>query len=334
MNKIFTPAVVALSLGLGIGCGQMLMNRPAPLFLSAQSGALTQEEQGVIAVTRRATPAVVGIQTRSGSGSGVIIRADGVILTNAHVVGNAREVRVSTTDGTELTGVVLGSDPRIDIAVVRVPAVNLPAAPLADSDLIEVGQFAIAIGNPLGFERTVTRGIVSGLNRALGSRLDELIQTDAAINPGNSGGPLLNSAGEVIGINTAVINPGVATGLGFAVPINLARDIAEQLLTTGVIRRAYLGIAYEPITREIALQLRLPVQNGLIVSRVEAGTPAADAGLRRGDIVTAIDATAITSGGDLRRFLRGRQGGEVVRVQGIRDNQPFAVDARLSEIVE
>jgi serine protease Do len=334
MKRLLTPSLVALCLGLGIGCGQVLMSAPSFQLLNAQAGSFTQEEQDAIAVTRRATPAVVGIQTRSGSGSGVIIRRDGVILTNAHVVGNAREVRVSTTDGAEYIGSVLGKDDRIDIAVVRVPADNLPAAPLADSDLIEVGQFAIAIGNPLGFERTVTRGIVSGLNRALGARLDELIQTDAAINPGNSGGPLLNSSGEVIGINTAVINPGIASGLGFAVPINLARDIAEQLLTTGVIRRAFLGVAYEQITREIAIQLRLPVQSGLIVLQVEPRTPAAAAGLQRGDIITSLDATLIGSGGDLRRFLRGRRGGDIVRVDGVRGSRPFSVNATLSELVE
>src|SRR5690606_11375476 len=189
---------------------------------------------------------------------------------NAHVVDGLGQVRVTLADGSEYPGRVLGRDPSIDIAVVTIRGENLPAAPLADSDRIEVGQFVIAIGNPLGFERTVTRGIVSGLNRALGNQLDELIQTDAAINPGNSGGPLLNSSGEVIGINTAVVDPGLATGLGFAVPINLARSVAEQLLTTGEIRRAYLGINYAEVTRELAAQLRLPTIEGIIVTRVTA----------------------------------------------------------------
>jgi serine protease Do len=332
MKKGFTTIGAALALGIGIGCGQALVGSPPGGWISAQASPMGTEETGVIAVTRRAMPAVVGIQRQGGSGSGVIVRSDGVVITNAHVVGNARQVRVSLTDGSEFTGTVLGRDPDIDIAVVRIPGQNFPAAALADSDLLQVGQSAIAIGNPLGFERTVTRGIVSGWNRALGPTLDELIQTDAAINPGNSGGPLLNSGGQVIGINTAVIRPGLATGLGFAVPINLAADIAEQLITTGVIRRAYLGIANQSITPEIAQQLRLPVQQGIVVVEVGPGTPAAAAGLRRGDIITSIDNTAITDGGDLRRLLRQRTPGTTVQITGVRGQQQFTATVQLGEI--
>jgi serine protease Do len=332
MKRGMTTLGAALALGIGIGCGQALVGgAPAP-WISAQVAPMAAEEATVIAVTRQATPAVVGIQRQGGSGSGVIIRSDGVLITNAHVVGNAQQVRVSLTDGSEFVGSVLGRDTDIDIAVVRITGQDFPAAPLADSDLLEVGQSAIAIGNPLGFERTVTRGIVSGLNRALGPTLDELIQTDAAINPGNSGGPLLNSAGQVIGINTAVIRPGLATGLGFAVPINLAADIAEQLLTTGVIRRAYLGIANQSVTPEMAQQLRLPVRQGIVVVEVGPGTPAAAAGLRRGDIITSIDDTPMTDGGDLRRFLRQRTPGATIRITGIRGQQQFTTNARLGEV--
>lgn len=301
---------------------------PAP----APAQGFSAEERNAIDVTRRATPAVVGIQTGSGSGSGVLIRQDGVILTNAHVVARSTQVRVSLADGSEYVGTVLGRDPTIDIAVVRISGQNLPAAPLGDSDDIQVGQFVIAIGNPLGFERTVTRGIVSGLNRAV-SQLDELIQTDAAINPGNSGGPLLNSSGEVIGINTATVNPGIATGLGFAVPINLARDVAEQLLATGSIRRALLGIQYDEISREMAAQLRLPVNAGLVVTRVEPGTPAAEAGLRRGDIITRMNNTNINRGGDLSRFLRQNEPGRAFRVEGYRGTERITFEGRLGENV-
>jgi serine protease Do len=325
--------VAALALGLGFACGQAWTGGEGLDGVIAQEAALGAEERIAIAVTRRATPAVVGIQTGSGAGSGVIVRQDGVVLTNAHVIGAAQQVRVSLTDGTEYVGTVLGRDQSIDIAVVRIPGRNLPAAPLADSDQIEVGQLAIAIGNPLGFERTVTRGIVSGLNRALGGQLEELIQTDAAINPGNSGGPLLNSSGQVIGINTAVIRPGIATGLGFAVPINLARDVAEQLLTTGVIRRAYLGVSYDNITPEIAAQFRLPVRQGIVLVMVGPGTPAAAAGLAQGDIVTDIDGTEIAEGGDLRRLLRQRRPGELVTIAGMRRGERFTVQVRLGEIV-
>jgi len=333
MRKGLTVMGGALALGLGIGCGQSLMGSSTAPWVLAQTARVGQEEQSVIAVTRQATPTVVGIQRPGGSGSGVIIRSDGVVITNAHVVGNAQQVRVSMTDGSEFTGTVLGRDASIDIAVVRIPGTALPTAPLADSDLLQVGQSAIAIGNPLGFERTVTRGIVSGLNRALGETLDELIQTDAAINPGNSGGPLLNSSGQVIGINTAVIRPGLATGLGFAVPINLAADIAEQLITTGVIRRAFLGIANQTVTPEIAQQFRLPVQQGIIVVEVGQGTPAEAAGLRRGDFITRIDDVPISDGGDLRRFLRQRAPGATVTITGFRGTQPFTARARLGEVV-
>jgi S1-C subfamily serine protease len=333
--KLTGSLALTFALGMGIGCGQALMASNALPWAFAQSASQSQEERAAVAVTRRATPAVVGIQTRSGSGSGVLIRRDGVILTNAHVVGRSREVRVSLTDGTELTGRVLGSDTGIDVAVVQVPGSDLPAAPLGDSDLVEVGQLAIAIGNPLGFERTVTEGIVSGLNRALeDDGLDELIQTDAAINPGNSGGPLLNSSGQVIGINTAVIRPGLATGLGFAIPINLARNVADQLLTTGSIRRPYLGIQGEAITPEILAQIRLPVREGLILMTVGQGSPADEAGLRRGDIITSIAGTPIRTGGDYNRFLRQHRAGETVRITGIRGNKETTWQARLGEIVE
>lgn len=334
MKEIMKAVSVALALGIGIGCGQALFGSAEPNQVSAQVADLTQEERTTISVTQRATPAVVGIQTRGGSGSGVIVRADGVVITNAHVVGSAREVLVSTADGAEYRGSVLGLDREIDIAVVQIPADRLPVAPMADSDRIEVGQSAIAIGNPYGFERTVTRGIVSGLNRGLGAGLDVLIQTDAAINPGNSGGPLLNSGGEVIGINTAVIDPGISSGLGFAVPINLARDIAEQLLTTGVIRRALLGIRFQEITEQIAFQLRLPVSSGILVLQVEPGTPAASAGITRGDILTRIDSRPLQSGGDLRRFLRERRGGEQVSIDGLRGNQQFTTTVTLGTIVQ
>ncbi|HEX6084507.1 MAG TPA: trypsin-like peptidase domain-containing protein, partial [Thermoanaerobaculia bacterium] len=223
------------------------------------------EEETIIRVARTATPAVVSVARRGGSGSGVIVRANGIILTNAHVVGNARTVEIRTADGRTFSGTVLGTDTDVDTAVVRINATNLPAAPLADSDRLEVGQLAIAIGNPLGLERTVTRGVVSAVNRdprgvdiAAG-----LIQTDAAINPGNSGGPLLDSSGRVIGINTAILAG--TTGLGFAIPINVAVDVMEQIVATGRVRRAMLGVTTRDITPEIARYFRLPIEEGIVV---------------------------------------------------------------------
>ncbi len=301
-------------------------------------GVLAQEERTIISVTREVTPAVVGISVAGGAGSGVIIRRDGIILTNAHVVGRNQTVTVELATGSELPGRVLGRDPTLDIAVVDIAGDNLPSAPLGDSDDLQVGQTAIAIGNPLGFERTVTSGIISAVRRSLGGGLDQLIQTDAAINPGNSGGPLLNSRGQVIGINTAVIRdvpvgrqPFTAVGLGFAVPINLAREVAEQLITTGRIVRPYLGISYRGITPELARQFRLPVTEGVILAQVEPGSPAARAGLRNGDIITRIDGTEIDTEGDLLRFVRGARPGQTVVVTGTRPTGAFNVRLTLGQ---
>jgi serine protease Do len=288
------------------------------LFLSIVPGSPApaqvpgSEEASVINVAREATPAVVSVTRRNGAGSGVIIRPDGIILTNAHVVGSVTAVDIRLADGRELRGEVVGRDPRSDIAVVRVREQNLPVAPLGDSDRLQVGQVAIAIGNPLGLERTVTRGVVSAVNREPFRGLGALIQTDAAINPGNSGGPLLDSSGRVIGINTAMLRG--ATGLGFAIPINLAADIAEQILTTGRVRYAFLGIAYDDVTPELAARFRLPVRQGIIVQDVVRDSPAHRAGIRPREIIVSLDRLTISDGGDLRRALRERSPGDTVRV--------------------
>jgi serine protease Do len=368
MRRIVTGMALAGALGLGIGAGQTALSARlgapmAGLSAGAASGAAASgssagpaaanpaanaaagalaatPEQTIIEVTKRVSPAVVAITTRFGAGSGVIIRADGVILTNAHVLTDPRtrrvvqSVEVGLANGQTYTGRVLGSAPDIDIAVVRIDDRNLPAAMLANSDELQVGQSAIAIGNPQGFERTVTTGIVSALNRSLGSAgvvgYDELIQTDAAINPGNSGGPLLDSQGRVIGINTAVLRQSV--GLGFAIPINLARDVAEQILTTGRVVRAYFGVNFQDNERELARYYQLPVERGIIITGVGAQTPAAAAGIRPGDIITEIGGTTITHGGDFRRVLRETRPGTTVRIRGYRQNgQEFTTDVRVVE---
>jgi serine protease Do len=293
--------------------------------------ATTAGEQTVVRVARQISPAVVSVGQAGGSGSGVIIRSDGIILTNAHVVGRSNAVEVRLADGRVLQGQVLGRDPGVDVAVLRVPATNLPVAPLGDSDRLEVGQSAIAIGNPLGLERTVTTGVVSAINRdPVGFELGGLIQTDAAINPGNSGGPLLDSSGRVIGINTVILRG--ATGLGFAIPINMARDVADQIITTGRVRRAFLGIGYADIDRFLAAQFRLPVREGIIVTSVAPGSPAARAGLRPEDIITRIGETQVTQGGDLRRSLRARRPGDTVTLTVLRGGaQPQRVTVTLAE---
>jgi serine protease Do len=297
------------------------------------SAGLAPDEVTVVTVARQVAPSVVSVQQNGGFGSGVVIRRDGVILTNAHVVGQAREVRIGLADGREIGARVLGRDPSVDVAVVRVTGSELPVAPLADSDALLVGQTAIAIGNPLGLERTVTRGVISAIDRSpRGFGLDGLIQTDAAISPGNSGGPLLDSRGRVIGINTAVISAPGASGLGFAVPINLARDIAEQVLTTGQIRRAFLGVDYRDIDEPLARQFQLPVQEGVIITTVGENTPAAGAGLRQGDIVIALDGKPVRQGADLRRAIRGRKPGDEVRLRVRRPEGEREIVARLGEV--
>jgi serine protease Do len=262
---------------------------------------------------------VVLVERAGGSGSGVIARRDGVVITNSHVVGNASQVFLTFADGRRVPARVIGRDPSVDVAVVQAAVQNAPAAPLGDSDRLVVGQTAVAIGNPLGFERTVTAGVISALNRSLrGSTLDQLIQTDAAISPGNSGGPLLDSQGRVIGINTAVIRVEGAEGLGFAIPINLARDIAEQLLTTGRVRRAYLGVELADLNPAAADRFGLPVRQGAFVAGVEAGSPAAAAGLRPQDIVVRANDADVRQVGDLRRALRLAGAGARVRLEVVR----------------
>jgi serine protease Do len=304
----------------------------AAAILSASAGAQTSTrdpgEANIIRAARQVSPAVVSVAAPGvGSGSGVIIRGDGIVVTNAHVVGNAPLVEVGLADGRTVRGRVLGRDPGVDIAVVRVEAENLPAASLGDSDRLEVGQTAIAIGNPIGLERTVTTGIISAINRSpRGFELGGLIQTDAAINPGNSGGPLLDSQGRVVGINSAILRG--TTGLGFAIPINLARDIAEQVVETGRITRAYLGIVPAEIIPELAEQYDLPVREGIIVRGVGPGTPAARAGLRGADIIVRMNDTPIRTQGELTRFLREHRAGDVVRVGYVRLDERGRVAAR------
>ena len=330
---------IALALIIAGGSGIMIgsLSRDAiPSAIAQQPAAgaaeaqLGQDEQNVIRVARQVSPTVVSISRSGGSGSGVVVRSDGIVLTNAHVVGNVRAVEVRLADGRRIDGQVLGRDPSIDIAVVRVEAGDLPAAPIGDSDELEAGQTAIAIGNPLGLERTITTGVVSAVNRSpRGFGLDGLIQTDAAISPGNSGGPLLDSRGRLIGINTAVIDAPGAEGLGFAIPINLAQKAVAQIIATGRVVRAFLGIQFVDIEPELARQFRLPTSEGVIVTAVGAGTPAARAGLVRGDIITRLGGTAIRQGGDVRRTLRERRPGDTIRITVVREGGSRELSARL-----
>ena len=269
-------------------------------------------------------PAPQGRQERQEAlGSGFVIDRSGIILTNNHVVAGADEVVVKFSDNRELRARVLGSDPPTDVAVVRLekaPA-DLPAVTLGDSDRVRVGDYVLAIGNPLGLGQTVTMGIVSAKNRVLGEKLgdvdpryEDFIQTDAAINQGNSGGPLFNFKGEVIGINSAIINPGVAMNMGFAIPINLARQIGEQIRRSGKVARGFLGVGGEDFTAERAAELHVPFAPGALVNVVGRGSPAERAGLRPNDIIVELAGHAIESYQHLPTLVTLLRPGEKAKV--------------------
>jgi S1-C subfamily serine protease len=282
-------------------------------------------------------------QRLRGQGSGFIIDRTGVILTNAHVVDQADKVTVLLKDGRSFQGKVQGVDEVTDLAVVKIDGRDLPIAPLGDSNQVKVGDWAIAVGNPLGLDNTVTLGIVSTLQRSSAQvgipdkRLD-FIQTDAAINPGNSGGPLLNSQGEVIGINTA-IRPD-AMGIGFAIPVNQAKAISSQLVRGERIQHPYLGIRMATLTPEIAAENNkdpnspfiVPEVNGVLVVQVLPSTPAASAGIRRGDVVTEINGQAITTGDQLQRIVENSGVNQALQIKLQRGDQTNTLSVRTGEL--
>ncbi len=296
---------------------------------------LDQYSRVVTDVVERVGPSVVRIDVRrrgrnAGSGSGVIIASDGLALTNSHVVQGARLVALTTLEGRELQARVLGDDPDTDLALLRVDAdVSLPTARLGDSSKLRRGQIAIAIGNPLGFDATVTAGVVSALGRSLQSRtgrmIEDVVQTDAALNPGNSGGPLVSSAGEVIGINTAVIMG--AQGICFAVASNTAHFVAGEIARHGRVRRAHIGIgaATTAIPRRIALRLGVEQATGARILSVDQEGPAAHAGLLSGDLIIALDGKAVTGVGELLRALDAAKIDRTISVDFLRRSEQSRV---------
>ena len=271
--------------------------------------------------------AVVNVEAEGrGGGSGFVFAADGLILTNSHVVTRAKRVFVTLLDGRRREADVLGDDPSTDLAVLRITARELVAAPFGDSAALVPGQLAIAVGNPFGFQHTVTAGVISALGRSLraqnGRLMEHLIQTDAALNPGNSGGPLLTSAGVVVGVNTAVIMGG--QGIAFAVPINTARFVIAALLRDGRVRRAVLGISAQsvPIPRRIVRAHALPVEKGALITDVHTGTAAEIGGLRSGDVLIDFGGTPLTGPDDLVRLLTADRIGEPVPVRILRNAEP------------
>ena len=285
----------------------------------------------------RAQPSVVAILTDGGQGSGVVWNADGVVVTNHHVVAGARRVDVGFADGQRASAEIVATDPRTDLAVLRAARSQLPAASFADA-LPRVGELAIAIGNPLGFENTVTAGIISGLGRAIPGAAQEapalvdLIQTDAAISPGNSGGALVNAGGRVVGINVAYIPPAQgAESLGFSIPAPTVRHVVTQLLESGRVRHPFLGVSPAPLTPEIAQRFNLRQDRGVLVLEVTAGSPAAAAGIRPGDVLVRVGDRQLNTVEDFLGALRGRSPGDSMQLTVARDGDQRSVTVRLGE---
>jgi len=266
--------------------------------------------------------------SRSGVGSGVIVSAEGIVITNNHVVEGADEVVVRLSDGREFKAADIKTDPESDLAVVRLAdARGLPVATLGDSDRLEIGDWVIAIGNPFELETTVSAGIISGKGRELGSiRRAQFLQTDAAINPGNSGGPLVNLAGEVIGINTAIAsNSGGYQGIGFAIPINLAKWVTGQLIDKGTVERAFIGVQMGPIDRRMADKLGVSERGGVLVSDVVPDSPAAAAGVQPLDVITAFDEQPVTGTRSLQELVERSEIGKAHSLTVLRDGKPLTM---------
>jgi serine protease Do len=346
---ITLPVVVLLA-----GCSEEPGPRQENLAQApAQASPQIPEDEPVARVASQVGPSVAQVNVEAAStpfdttpqegvGSGVIYREDGYIITNNHVVQDASEVNVAFADGTTERAEVVGRDPHTEIAVIRVDRDDLPAASFNESEDLVVGQLAVAIGSPSGFESTVTAGVLSGLGREFppeftGGRLErslvDLIQTDAAISPGNSGGALADRDGEIIGINVAYLPPAEtgAVNIGFAIPSDTAVSVADQLIETGEVSSPYLGVELVDLSPEDAQQFGLEVESGALVASVEPGSAADEAGVRTEDIIVALDETRIEDSGDLLGALRDYQPGDTVELTVVRDGSEQTLDVTLDE---
>jgi Do/DeqQ family serine protease len=266
-----------------------------------------------------------------GVGSGVIIDAQGHILTNLHVIRGADEIMVRLYPKREVRGKIVGTDPKTDLAVIKIAPEGIVAAPLGDSDKLNVGEWAIAIGSPFGLEQTVTVGVVSATGRSEVGIVpyENFVQTDASINPGNSGGPLLNFRGEVIGINTAIVSTG--QGIGFAIPINVAQRVATALISKGKVVRGWLGVSLQPLTRELAQGLGAPVEKGAVVARVMPGGPAEKAGLQPNDVIVKVGDVAVDDLQHLQRLILDAPVGQSVPLRVLRGGKEVTVPVTIAE---
>lgn len=338
-----TLSLAVPSLGLGEqSTGTALTDSPGIRMLEEIQSVITD-------LAERAKPSVVNLfplpgpgrpregpnermPNTSGSGSGVIVDSDGHIVTNNHVVGDAAEIEVRLSDKSKLIAQVIGKDPDTDLALLKVTADRpLPSARFGDSATVKVGQWVLAVGNPFGLDRTVTLGVVSGIGRENInlSRYENFIQTDASINPGNSGGPLFNLRGEVIGINTAIIN--FAQGIGFAIPSNMAKQVIEQLIAKGKVVRGWLGVGIQPLTPELAKKFGVTEGEGVLVNEVFEKDPAAAAGIKPGDIIVRIDGAVVDSPNKLSRLIGTRAPGATSKIEVVRDLKHLMLDVPLSE---
>ncbi|HYP38076.1 MAG TPA: Do family serine endopeptidase [Stellaceae bacterium] len=321
--------------------------------------------QSIAPVVGRVTPGVVGISVRGrvrednpllqdplfrqffnlrqgpiereteAAGSGVIVdAAQGYVLTNNHVVENATNIEVTTKDNRQLKARLIGRDPETDIAVLQIAAGGLTSVPMGDSDRLQVGDFVLAVGNPFGLGQTVTSGIVSALGRSPGIEgYEDFIQTDASINPGNSGGPLVDLQGRIVGINTAIVAPsGGNVGIGFAVPINMARQVMDQLISGGEIKRGRIGVAIQDLTPDIAQALGTTHTQGAVIARVEQGSPADRAGLRTHDLVVAVNGVPIHTGAELKNRVGLSKIGDAVDLTIIRAGSERTVAVRIDQV--
>jgi S1-C subfamily serine protease len=350
--------------GIGQAAGQdatTTVVRRVQTVVGASPASLARDGKSIHEAYKEAAPGVVQVVSRTqqgqGLGSGFVIDTAGHIVTNYHVVAGASRVEVSFSDNDLVRASVVGKDPTTDIALLKVgtSAGALKPLPLGDSDRTEVGDAVVAIGNPLGLDRTVTAGIVSALQREItapnGYAIDKVIQTDAAINHGNSGGPLLNKKGQVIGVNSQIATGGTDPeagniGIGFAVPINTVKAVAAQILETGKVEHSYLGVSLAEITKQLAATVRLPATSGVLVLRVSPGSPASRAGIKGGatrvvvdgqsftvggDVLTAIDGKAVKTVGDVRSAIQDKRPGESVSVTVKRANGAKTLEVTLGK---
>ena len=360
-----TALVLALAYLFYFGGRDLVGRSPAPPPVTVSAVRADTRPDSFVSVVDGARPAVVNISTLRGQraqrpdpfrefleryfgervpeeptqslGSGVIVDPSGLVLTNNHVIEGARMIMVRLADEREVEAQVVGRDARTDLALLRLrDRGGFPTATLGDSDALRVGEWVVAIGNPFGLEQTVTAGIVSAKGRVIGAGpYDDFIQTDAAINPGNSGGPLLNTRGEIIGINSAIFSEtGGSVGIGFAIPINLAKELIPQLKAKGRVSRGWLGVAIAPVTPDLAKRLGRPARDGALVAEVVPNGPAARSGVRAGDVIVAFQGKPIRRADELPRVTARAPVGSVVELKLLRGGEERAVKVKLGELPE